>query len=440
MIRKLRARFTAAAMLSLFIVLAVLMGAVNLYNYHRIAREADETLSVLSENSGRFPLWMTAGRPVGPGEGRDTGSDWYASPEEEPPEKPWSRRQGASVELPFESRFFSLVTDEDGEICEWDLDNIAAVDETEAASLAKRVLSSGKAVGYIGQYRYAVMEQDGGARVTFLDCSRSLSNFRTFLLASVIVSAAGLGAVLLLMLWLSGRITRPIAESYEKQKRFITDAGHEIKTPITIIDADAEVLSMDLPDSEWIDDIRLQTKRLTSLTNDLIFLSRMDEENMKVRRMDFPISDMVNEAVQSFRSRALRENKDLRTEIEPMLTFCGEEKSLRQLVNVLTDNAVKYSPEGGEITVELKRTGKGLALSVTNTCENVPEGDLNDLFDRFYRAEKSRNSQTGGHGLGLSIARAVVAAHKGKITASSPAEHTMRFDVLLPIKGDPPGR
>ncbi len=434
MIRKLRTRFTAAAMLSLFIVLAVLMGAVNVFNYRRIAREADETLSVLSENRGRFPQWMTAIRPGDAGEEQSGEEGWYAAPREEPPEKPDGRWKEASPELAFESRFFSLVADENGEISEWDLDNIAAVDESEAASLTKRVLASGKTNGYAGQYRYAVTEQDGGKRVTFLDCARSLSNFRSFLLASVIVSAAGLAAVFLLMLWLSGRITRPIAESYEKQKRFITDAGHEIKTPITIIDADAEVLSMDLPDSEWIDDIRLQTKRLTSLTNDLIFLSRMDEENMQVQRLDFPVSDMVSETVQSFRSRALRENKTLRTEIEPMLTFCGEEKSLRQLVNILTDNAVKYSPEGGEIDVTLKRTVKGLALSVTNTCENIPEGDLNDLFDRFYRAEKSRNSRTGGHGLGLSIARAVVAAHKGKITASSPAEHTMRFDVLLPEK------
>ena len=434
MIRKLRSRFTFAAMLSLFIVLAVLMGAVNLYNYHRVAREADEILSVLSENRGRFPQWMTMGRPDDRAEERGAESDWYASPREEPPEKPEDRRQDQSPELAFESRFFSLVADENGEISEWDLDNIAAVDETEAASLAKTVLSSGKTRGYAGQYRYVVTEQDGGKRVTFLDCTRSLSNFRSFLLASVIVSGVGLGAVFLLMLWLSGRITRPIAESYEKQKRFITDAGHEIKTPITIIDADAEVLSMDLPESEWIDDIRLQTERLTSLTNDLIFLSRMDEENMQVQRLDFPISDVVSETVQSFRSRAIRENKTLRTEIEPMLTFCGEEKSLRQLVNILTDNAVKYSPEGGEIDVALKRTAKGLALSVTNTCESVPEGDLNDLFDRFYRAEKSRNSRTGGHGLGLSIARAVVNAHRGKITASAPDEHTMRFDVLLPEK------
>ena len=305
MIRRLRTRFTAAAMLSLFLVLSVLMGAVNLYNYHRIAREADETLSVLGENRGRFPRWMTDGAHPEENAEWEAGeeSDWYAAAREQPPEKPDHWKQELSPELPFESRFFSLVADENGEIREWNMDSIAAVDETEAAAMAASALAMGKESGYIGQYRFAVRELEQGVRVTFLDCTRSLSTFRTFLFASIIVSLVGLGAVLLLTLWLSGRIIRPISESYEKQKRFITDAGHEIKTPITIIDADAEVLSMDLPQNEWIDDIRAQTKRLASLTNDLIFLSKMDEENLQIQRLDFPISDMVSESVQSFRSR-----------------------------------------------------------------------------------------------------------------------------------------
>ena len=271
-------------------------------------------------------------------------------------------------------------------------------------------------------------------RITFLDCSNSLSSARTFLLASVVVSLLGLGAVFLMMLWLSGRFTRPMAESYEKQKRFITDAGHEIKTPITIIDADAELLSMDAPDNEWLHDIRAQTKRLAQLTNDLIFLSKMDEERPQLQMIDFPLSDMVGETAASFRSRAIKEGKTFTLDIQPMLTMCGDEKALCQLVNILTDNALKYSPKGGEVSLGLKETGKNAVLTVTNTCESIPEGNLNDLFDRFYRSDKSRSSSTGGHGLGLSIARAVVNAHKGRITVSAPDRHTMRFFVLLPMQ------
>ena len=438
MIRKLRSKFTAAAMLSLFLVLAVLMGAVNLYNYHRVSAEADQTLAMLSQNRGRFPQWMTGGR-ARPGDAGWNGerpengeNGWYAPGMEPSSDDRVRDRQGLSPELPFESRFFSVVTGEDGGAAELDLDNIAAVDETEAASLAERAAASGKSSGYIGQYRFCVSEQDGAVRVTFLDCTRSLSNARSFLTASVVVSLIGLAAVFLLTLWLSGRFTRPVAESYEKQRQFITDAGHELKTPLTIIDADAELLAMELPDSEWIGDIRSQTRRLASLTNDLVFLSKMDEDRLELQRLEFPISDMVGETVQTFRSRAIRENKELSARIEPMLSYCGDERSLGQLVNILLDNALKYSPEGGIVDVELKKAARGLSLAVTNTCDAVPEGDLDRLFDRFYRAERSRSSQTGGHGLGLSIARAVVTAHKGRITASSPAENTIRFDVFLP--------
>ena len=439
MIRKLRSKFTAAAMLSLFLVLTVLMGAVNLYNYHRVSAEADQTLAVLSQNRGRCPQWMTGGwdRPGDAGWEGDRPENgeggWYAPGMVPPSEDRIRNRQGLSPELPFESRFFSVVTGEDGSAAELDLDNIAAVDEAEAASLAERAAASGKSSGYIGQYRFCVSEQDGGVRITFLDCTRSLSNARSFLTASVVVSLIGLAAVFLLTLWLSGRFTRPVAESYEKQRQFITDAGHELKTPLTIIDADAELLAMELPDSEWIGDIRSQTRRLASLTNDLVFLSKMDEDRLELQRLEFPISDMVGETVQTFRSRAIRENKELSARIEPMLSSCGDERSLRQLVNILLDNALKYSPEGGTVDVELKKAVRGVSLAVTNTCDAVPEGDLDRLFDRFYRAERSRSSATGGHGLGLSIARAVVTAHKGRITASSPAENTIRFDVFLPV-------
>ena len=221
-------------------------------------------------------------------------------------------------------------------------------------------------------------------------------------------------------------------ESYEKQKRFITDAGHEIKTPITIIDADAEVLEMDLPGNEWLQDIRFQTKRLASLTNDLIFLSRMDEEHTQLQTIDFPLSDLVSETAQSFQSLAKTQKKEFVTDIEPLLTMNGDEKSLRQLVSILLDNALKYSPENGSITLSLHKAGKMIHLTVTNTVESLAKENLAYLFDRFYRTDQSRNSQTGGYGLGLSIAKAVVTAHKGKITATASDSSSLTLDVLLP--------
>ena len=224
-----------------------------------------------------------------------------------------------------------------------------------------------------------------------------------------------------------------VLESYEKQKRFITDAGHEIKTPVTIIDADAEVLAMDLGENEWLRDIQLQTKRLAALTKDLVFLSRMEEDRAPVAIIEFPISDLAEEMVRSFQALARTQEKTFTSRIKPMLSYKGDEKSLRQLLSILLDNALKYSEPGGTISLELGRQGKNLHLSVYNTCPVMEREHLAHLFDRFYRTDSSRNSQTGGYGLGLSIAAAITAAHRGRISASTEDGHSLRITVTLPV-------
>ncbi len=415
MIQRLRKKFIAAAMLSLIIVVVILVGAAGGISYASAVREADTTLSMLSQNQGKFPFWMM------------NDSDSRS-------EQGNRRERGFSPELAFETRYFSVLIDEYNTVRMVDVTNIAAINMETAIAMAREVLSGTDNSGFMDSYRYAVTEVGTNTRVIFLDCTRSLSSVKTFVRNSLLVSAIVIFAVFGLMLWFSGRFIRPVAESYRKQKQFITDAGHEIKTPITIIDADAELLEMDLPDSEWLQDIRAQAKRLTGLTNDLIYLSRIDEESMEIQRIEFPLSDLVTETAQSFRSRAVRENKELLIDVEPMISYCGEEKSLRQLINLLADNALKYSPASGKISVELKKGRNAVLLTVRNSCLSIPEGDLNSLFDRFYRADKSRNSSTGGHGLGLSVAKAIVMAHKGKITATAENGDTMVFRVTLPEK------
>lgn len=414
MIRKLRVKFILAAMLSLFLVLTVIIGAVNILNYCSIVNEADNTLLLLKYNDGRFPV-------------RDN----------KPDDRPASHNSGGKVhsmspEFPYESRFFSVIIDENGSVVSSDTEHIAAVDGASAASLAKKVISAGKSSGFIKKYRYLAGEHASGTQVIFLDCTRDISTFRSFLFVSCGISLAGLTAVFILIVLWSGRFIKPVLESYEKQKRFITDAGHEIKTPVTIIDADAEILEMELSDNEWLQDIRFQTKRLASLTNDLIFLSRMDEEHAQLHTIDFPLSDLVSETALSFQSLAKTQQKEFVTDIEPLLTMNGDEKSLRQLVSILLDNALKYSPENGRITLSLHKAGKIIHLTVTNTAEAVTKENLSYLFDRFYRTDQSRNSQTGGFGIGLSIAKAVVTAHKGKITATTADGSSLTIDVIFP--------
>ena len=416
MIKKLRTKFIAAAMSALLIVLTAIVGAVNVVNYCNIVDDADATLTLLKKNEGKFPV-------------QKGKKDGYAMPHGKS-----GKTRVMSPELPYESRFFSVIVDSSNAVISSDTENIAAVDENDAVQMARNVIEKNKKSGFEGNYRYIVGNRNDKTQVIFLDCTGDLSTFRTFLFTSCGISAAGLAAVFVLMLLFSNYIIKPVSESYEKQKRFITDAGHEIKTPITIIDADAEVLEADIQDNEWLRDIRKQTKRLAALTNDLIYLSRMDEEQQKIQTIDFPMSDVVSETAQSFQALAATQHKNVVTDIEQMITVNGDENSLRKLVSILLDNALKYASDNGTISVALKKTGKTVNLTVSNPADNISKGNLNYLFDRFYRADKSRNSEKAGYGLGLSIAKAVVTAHKGKLNAYSPDGTSVVINVQLPEK------
>ena len=297
---------------------------------------------------------------------------------------------------------------------------------------AQSVFAAGDPRGFVEDYRYVMYPSGEEAHIIFLDYGREMNSFRTFLFTSAGVELIGLAAVLLLLIVLSGRIVKPFAENYEKQKQFITDAGHELKTPLTIIDAYAEVLEMDIGENEWLQDIQHQTKRLAQLTNGLILLSRM-EEQPQVEKIEFPLSDMVQETLETFQALAKTQNKTLSGQIEPMLSMTGDEKAIQQLLGILLDNAVKYSDEGGRIELSLKKQKNAVQLSVFNTVEAISKEDLSHLFDRFYRADKSRNSGTGGYGLGLSIAASIVSSHKGKITASSPDGKSLRIAATFPL-------
>ena len=236
------------------------------------------------------------------------------------------------------------------------------------------------------------------------------------------------------MFILSGRIIRPIAESYAKQRQFITDAGHEIKTPLTVIAANVDLLASEIGENECLDDISEQTRRLRSLTDELVTLSRMEESERVGTRVEFPISELVTEAASPFRSVAAGQGKELRLDIQPMLTLCGDGEEVRRLVGILLENALKYSPEGSTVSLGLARQGRQAVLTVENrSVLPIDRSQLDRVFDRFYRTDASRNSETGGHGIGLSIAKAIAVLHGGRIRASSEDGSSFRVTVSLPM-------
>ena len=424
MIRALRKKFIAAAIVAVFLVLLVLIGAINALNYRGLVVDADSTLQILAENKGSFPrqLFWEPDRP----------SELQAPPNEGN-NGPFGERRGDSRELAYQSRFFTAWFSDD-KLSRINLDNLASLSEEEAAALAESVYAAGRAKGFADEYRYRRAACEGETLLVFLNCQRELATFRDFLYASIGISLGGTLAVFLLLLVFSGRIVRPIAESYEKQKRFITDAGHELKTPITIIRADADVLASELDgENEWIADIRKQTSRLSELTSDLIYLSKMEEENPALQMEELSLSELVDETAQSFQSLALSKGKRFSASVEPELQVKGDEKALGKLVSILLDNAMKYSPESGTVELTLEKTGKNALLIVRNSTQPMEKGSANRLFERFAREDRSRNSESGGFGLGLAIAKAVTEAHKGTIRAESEDGASLTVTAELPL-------
>ena len=407
MLRKLKTRFILLAMAVLFVVLAVTVSGMNIINYNSVIHEADKILNVISRNKGDFP-----------------------SQGNEPNRLP----QNMSPETPYESRFFTVILSSSGKVIKTDTSRIKAINDETAEVYAENVLKSNKSRGFERHFRFVSVKENDQIRMTFYDCGRRLKAFYSFLTASLIMALVGYAIASFAIFFFSGRLIRPIAEGYKKQKQFVTDAGHEIKTPLTIINANVDVLEMEMGQNESLSDIKQQISRLISLTNDLVMLARMEESKETLQKIEFPISKVVAETAMPFRVLANKQGKEFTCDIEPALTYNGNEKAVQKLVSILMDNAVKYSPENGSISLTFKRQFKSLCLTVVNTtAEEITQENLSQIFDRFYRTDTSRNSETGGYGIGLSIASAITAAHGGKIQVLSDDGRTFKISVILPI-------
>lgn len=414
MIKSLRKNFILVAMGSTFVVLMAIMGIMLLSNYFKTMERADQLLHMLAENEGEFPRELENMRkldeeePIPMRRKNDRPKDW-------------------TEETPYETRFFSVLLDENQTVTETKLGNIAAVEQTDAQKYARDIVQSGKKKGMYDCYRYYVDKTDDGYRVLFVDCSRDLKSYRNLVMTTVSVSLLGLVLVLVLVAIFSRLVFKPVEESDRKQKQFITDASHELKTPLTIIDANTEVLEMLNGENEWTQSTRKQVKRLADLTQQMVTLSRMDEGKNTGNMELFCLSDAIADAAEPFFTVAEARGKELSVDIEEGLILNGDEAQIRQLVSLLLDNAVKYSEENGKIWLSLKKKSKKSVLEVKNTVEQMQQGKQDVLFERFYRTDESRNSATGGSGIGLSIAKAIVELHKGKIKAVSEDGKSLRI-------------
>lgn len=411
--RRLRRKFILVAMGAVTVVLTLIIAGINIVNYSHVCKMADARLDYILAGKGGID-WEDESR-TDPGNGGDASAGMVAD----------GNRAGARVghfegmtaESPFDTRYFT-VTLAEGQVVDVNTDRIAAVGAKRASRIALRLYSRGLTSGFSDNYRYTTTVQGDETTYVFVDCSRELSSFHSFLGASVAISCIGWLAVLAIVAVASGAVIRPMVESYSKQKRFITDASHEIKTPLAVIDTANEVQEIESGESEWTQSIHEQVARLTALTERLVFLARMDEGSAGFTMASIDLTEAVDKAAAPFESVAVSRGKRLSTSIATGVRTHADASAVTQVVELLLDNATRYASEGSVIELSLRAVsrvqGKGTTeLVVSNAVDELPEGDLDRLFDRFYRADVSRSSKTGGSGVGLSVVRAIAEAHGG---------------------------
>ncbi len=412
MIYRLQKRFILICTVSVLTVIALVFGVILVLNISSMNRNMDMLADRVSEGGGRFP-----------------GSMQEKPPHDKIPPRNEQDFEFITPETPFSTRHFTVFFDKQGEVARTNTESIYSITEEVAVEYAESVLDDEDTRGWIDNYRYKVFSTEMGKGIVFVDGSMSRSSLMQSMTIAGLVLLGCAALVLILIFLLSKKAVKPIAESYEKQKQFITDANHELKTPLTLILANLDIAEAELGQNEWLDDIRSEGHRMTELVNQLVALSRMDEEGQPLNITEVALGELVTDTVSEFEPLAKERGKHLAASVDKEISYLGDEALLHRLVGILMDNAIKYCDQGGEISVNLHR-GRRIILTVENTYTAVGELELNRLFDRFYRADKARKF-TGGYGIGLSMAKAIVEKHKGEIIAYKKDTTHIGFKIVL---------
>ena len=400
MTKTLRMKFIVTAMTAVSILLILLIGGINIANFTVNERMTRDFLKVLAENGGS----LSDREP--PDELKERPADLFRFQE--------NGRQPAPME------YFWAETDGAGMVVSCDVSHMSSFTVKEAEAYISRIAVLNQPWGRDDGMRYFISELESGKGnlIVVADISNQLRSELRVLLLSLAAGAAGWFFMLILISLLSGRAVRPIVENMEKQKRFVTDGGHEIKTPLAIIMANTDALELHQGETKWSRNIRGQTERLSGLMQNLLTLSRMDEGTAETLMSECSLSEMTRDAVAQFREPAENRGISVLCDIAENVTVTGDKVRLLQLLTILLDNAVKYA-EGGtpEIRVSVSRQERTAVLRISNTCFLGQDEDPGKWFERFYRGDSARTQKSGGYGIGLSAASAIVRLHKGFVKA-----------------------
>ncbi len=318
-------------------------------------------------------------------------------------------------ETRFSTRFFTVWLDKGRDVARVNTDAVSSLTREEVEEYAKQALERGRERGWLSDYRYKLQSTPSGVTIVFVNGRENQLMTSRLLFTAFLVLLGSAVLIVTLIVLISKRVVRPVAESYEKQQQFITDANHELKTPLTLILSNLDIVESEVGQNEWLDDIRSEGERMGLLINQLVTLCRMDESENRLEAAAFDLSAAVEDTVSEFRPLAAERGLSLYVWVQPGVTYVGDEMLIRRLCTILLDNAVKYCDSEGMIRVELTRK-RHPVLTVENTCAGVNGLELDRLFDRFYRADRARTA-SGSFGVGLSIARSIVKNHRGSIHA-----------------------
>ncbi|MCL6458023.1 MAG: HAMP domain-containing histidine kinase [Gorillibacterium sp.] len=423
MFTKLRNRFLIVNLVSISLMMLIAFASIYMITYQDVRRDIDMELHKISESYQRPPDNFAWPGSEGASTDQSTLGNGRMDNGNPPPERSVS---------------FMLQTDD-----KWTLTNTTShfdMDSEFYQLALKEAVSMNKATGQFSldgsHWIFTAQPTKEGHMLVFLDITAQQD-----ILTNLIYTFTVVGLVMLIILFFTSRFfanrsIQPVKEAFDKQKQFIADASHELRTPLAIINTNADVLLSNKEDtidnqSKWLYYIKSETERMAKLTNDLLYLTEMDDSRAGMIQAKFNVSEAVENIILTMEAVIFEKHISLNYDLEPHLLVYGNNERIKQVVMILLDNAVKYANPKGSVTLSLKKQNNEVILAVSNTGEGIAPEHLARIFDRFYRTDASRTRTQGGYGLGLAIAKSIIEQHKGKIYAKSTVGESTTFYVHL---------
>lgn len=406
MFKSLRRKFVATSVASVAVVIILMASTLNFINYYKMGQRVDDSLYEASKSPALVTIFS------------DGEEDMIVT-------------KNTASKTPNNNGFSIAKIDENKNVIRSYRDDVLIKGKDDLQKLVTDAVNESSTSGYVGTYRYLKVNNNAGNLVLLLNTQRDLDSFHAFMRNSIIVSSIVILSVFILLVLISKKVIAPIQQSYQKQKQFITDASHELKTPLAIIRSNTDVLELENGDSKWTKNIQNQVDRLTSLVNSLVVFSRMEEKDT-AEKVKFNLSESLHERIDDFEELASFQKKHIIADIDNNIYYRGEQQAIVQLMDILLENAIKYATKETNINITLKKNKKYAMMKISNQA-NVKKGDLRKVFDRFYRLDESRNSTIKGYGIGLSMAKLITEKHKEVIKAYAPEDGIFKIEVRFTL-------